>query len=72
MRTMDEAASTSDDLCSVHPDVAPGAEPWVDSSPGTAAAGAAAAAAVLLLLLLMLLVWRLCRLLIIEKGLENC
>ena len=56
----------------MHPDVAPGAEPLVDSSPGTAAAGAAAAAAVLLLLLLMLLVWRLCRLLIIEKGLENC
>ena len=46
MRTMDEAASTADDLGSVDPDVATGAEPLVDSSPGTAAAAAAAAAAV--------------------------
>ena len=36
---MDEAASTTDDLGSVDPDVAPGAEPLVDSSPATAAAG---------------------------------
>ena len=43
MSTMDEAASTADDLGSVDPDVAPGAEPLVDSSPGTAAAAAAAA-----------------------------
>ena len=42
MSTMDEAASTADDLGSVDPDVAPGAEPLVDSSPGTAAAAAAA------------------------------
>ena len=41
--TMDEAASTTDDLGSVDPDVAPGAEPLVDSSPATAAAAAAAA-----------------------------
>ena len=54
MGTMDEAASTADDLGSVDPDVATGAEPLVDSSPGTAAA--------------CMLVWRLCRLLI-EKGL---
>ena len=38
MRTMDEAASTTDDLGSVDPDP-PGAEPLVDSSPATAAAG---------------------------------
>ena len=44
MGTMDEAASTADDLGSVDPDVATGAEPLVDSSPGTAAAAAAAAA----------------------------
>ena len=44
MSTMDEAASTTDDLGSVDPDVAPGAEPLVDSSPATAAAAAAAAA----------------------------
>ena len=43
VRTMDEAASTTDDLGSVDPDVAPGAEPLVDSSPATAAAAAAAA-----------------------------
>ena len=43
MSTMEEAASTADDLSSVDPDVAPGAEPLVDSSPGTAAAAAAAA-----------------------------
>ena len=43
MSTMDEAASTADDLGSVDPDVAPGAEPLVDSSPATAAAAAAAA-----------------------------
>ena len=43
MSTMGQAASTADDLGSVHPDVAPGAEPLVDSSPGTAAAAAAAA-----------------------------
>ena len=42
MRTMDEAASTTDDLGSVDPDVAPGAEPLVDSRPGTAAGSAAA------------------------------
>ena len=42
MSTMGQAASTADDLGSVHPDVAPGAEPLVDSSPGTAAAAAAA------------------------------
>ena len=54
MSTMGQAASTADNLGSVHPDVAPGAEPLVDSSPGTAAA--------------CMLVWRLCRLLI-EKGL---
>ena len=42
VRTMDEAASTTDDLGSVDPDVAPGAEPLVDSSPATAAAAAAA------------------------------
>ena len=42
MRTMDEAASTTDDLASVDPDVAPGAEPLVDSRPGTAAGSAAA------------------------------
>ena len=53
MSTMDEAASAADDLGSVDPDVAPGAEPLVDSSPVP---------------LLLLLVWRLCRLLI-EKGL---
>ena len=42
MSTMGEAASTADDLGSVDPDVAPGAEPLVDSSPGIAAAAAAA------------------------------
>ena len=36
---------TTDYLGSVDPDVAPGAEPLVDSSPGTGAAAAAAAAA---------------------------
>ena len=41
MSTMDEAASTTYDLGSVDPDVAPGAEPLVDSSPATAAATAA-------------------------------
>ena len=45
MSTMDEAASTTDYLGSVDPDNAPGAEPLVDSNPGTAAAAAAAAAA---------------------------
>ena len=45
MSTMSEVASTADDLGYVDPDVAPGAEPLVDSSPGTAAAAAAAAAA---------------------------
>ena len=45
MSTMDEATSTADELCSVDPDVAPGAEPLVDSSPGTAAGAATAAAA---------------------------
>ena len=45
MSTMGEAASTAGDLISVDPDVAPRAEPLVDSSPGTAAAVAAAAAA---------------------------
>ena len=39
---MDEAASTADGLGSVDPDAAPGAESFVDSSPGTAAAAAAA------------------------------
>ena len=43
--TMGESASTADDLGSVEPDAAPGAEPLVDSSPGTAATAAAAAAA---------------------------
>ena len=43
MSTMGETASTADDLGSVDPDVAPGAEPLVDSSPGTAAAAAVAA-----------------------------
>ena len=43
MITAGEAASTADDLGSVDPDVAPGAEPYVDSSPGTADAAAAAA-----------------------------
>ena len=42
MSTMGEAASTADDLGSVDPDVAPGADPLVDSSPATAAAAAAA------------------------------
>ena len=42
MSTMGEAASTADDLGSVDPDVAPGIEPLVDSSTGTAAAAAAA------------------------------
>ena len=42
MSTMDEAASTADDLGSVDPGVAPGAEPLVGSSPVTAAAAAAA------------------------------
>ena len=37
---------TTDYLGSVDPDVAPGAEPLADSSPGTAAAAAAAAAGV--------------------------
>ena len=41
---MDEAASAAVGLGSVDPDVAPGSEPLVDSSPGTAAAAAAAAA----------------------------
>ena len=41
---MDEAASTTDHLGSVDPDFAPGAEPLVDSIPGTTAAAAAAAA----------------------------
>ena len=41
MSTMGEAASTADDLGSVDPDVAPGAEPLVNSSPGTTAAAAA-------------------------------
>ena len=45
MSTMNEAASTADDLGSVDRDVAPGAEPLVDSSPATAAAAAAASAA---------------------------
>ena len=45
MSTMDEVASTTDELGSVDADVAPGAEPLVDSSPATAAATAAAAAA---------------------------
>ena len=39
MSTMDEAASTADDLGSVDPDLTPGAEPLVDSSPGTAGGG---------------------------------
>ena len=39
--TMGEASSIDDDLGSVDPDVAPEAEPLVDSSPGTAAAAAA-------------------------------
>ena len=38
--TMDEAASTTDDLGSVDAYVAPGAEPLVDSSPAAAAAAA--------------------------------
>ena len=38
---MGEAASTAHDLGSVDPDVAPGADPLVDSSPATAAAAAA-------------------------------
>ena len=38
MSTMDEAASTTDGLGSVNPDVAPRTEHLVDSSPGTAAA----------------------------------
>ena len=54
MSTRDDAASTANDLGSVDPDAAPGAEPLMDSS--------------LLLLLLLSLVWRSCRLLI-EKGL---
>ena len=41
MSTMGEASSIDDDLGSVDPDVAPEAEPLVDSSPGTAAAAAA-------------------------------
>ena len=45
MSTMDEAASTTDSSGSVDLDVALGAEPLVDSSPGTAATAAAAAAA---------------------------
>ena len=36
--TIDEAASAADDLGFVDPDVAPGAEPLVDASPGTATA----------------------------------
>ena len=40
---MDEAASIADGFGSVDPDVAPGAEPLMDSSPGTTAAAAAAA-----------------------------
>ena len=44
MSTMGEAASTADDLGSVDPNVTLGAEPLVDSSPGTVAAAAAAAA----------------------------
>ena len=43
MRTMDEAASTTDGLSRVGPDRAPGAEPLVKSSPVTAAAAAAGA-----------------------------
>ena len=39
--TMDEAASTTDDLGSVDAYVAPGAEPLVDSSPAAAADAAA-------------------------------
>ena len=45
MITAGEAASTADDLGSVDPNVTLGAEPLVDSSPGTVAAAAAAAAA---------------------------
>ena len=45
MSTVDEAVSTTDGLGSVDLDGAPGAEPFVDSSPGNAAAAAAAAAA---------------------------
>ena len=45
MSTMDEAASTADDSGSVDPDVAPGAEPMVDSSPDTVGGGGGAAAA---------------------------
>ena len=41
MSRMDEAASTTDYLGSVDPDVTSGAKPLVDSSPGTAAAAAA-------------------------------
>ena len=41
MSTMDEVASTTIYLGSVGPDVAPGAEPLVDSSVGTAAAATA-------------------------------
>ena len=44
MSTMDEAASITNDLGSVDPDVAPREEPFVDSSPATAAAVAAATA----------------------------
>ena len=46
MSAMDEAASTADGLGSVDPDAAPGAESFVDSSPGTAAAAAARVEAV--------------------------
>ena len=38
---MDEAASTADNLGSADPDVAPGAEPLEDSSPGTTATAVA-------------------------------
>ena len=41
MSRMDEAASTTDYLGSVDPDVTSGAKPLVDSSPGTAAAASA-------------------------------
>ena len=46
MSTMDETASTANDVGCVDPDGAPGAEPLVESSPATAAAAAAAAAGV--------------------------
>ena len=46
MSTMDLAASTTDYLVSVDPDVAPEADPLVNSSPDTASAAAAAVAGV--------------------------